>query len=58
MLEMLCPPTDITGAREKRETTGEMMTTSRFSTVSLDSTAVAAATSGPASTLTFIITLP
>lgn len=48
----------MTGAREKRETTGEMMTTSKVSTVSLDSINVALATNGPASTLTFIITLP
>lgn len=58
MLEMLVPPTEITGIREKRETTGELMTTSiMFSTDCFDSTITAAAVSGPASTLMSICNL-
>jgi len=54
MLEMLFPPTEMTGARVKQETTGDKMTTSKVSTVSLDSTNTAFAVSGLASTLTSI----
>lgn len=55
MLGGLVPPTEMTGAREKRETTGDKMTTSRtLNTVCLDSTITAAAVSGLASTLTSI----
>jgi len=59
MLEILVPPTEITGAREKRETTGaEMTTPERSSTVSFVSTNSAAAVNGLASTLTSISVLP
>lgn len=55
MLEILFPPTDITGVREKRETIGETMTQSEiFSTTATVSTNPAAAVSGPVSTLTSI----
>lgn len=50
---MLVPPTEITGAREKREITGANITTpERSSTVIFVSTNTAPAESGPASTLT------
>lgn len=56
MLEILVPPTEITGAREKRETTGTLtITLGVCSTISLESTITAAAVSGLASTLTSII---
>ena len=59
MLEILFPPTEITGVREKRETTGANMTTpERSSTVIFVSTITAPAESGPASTLTSISVLP
>ena len=58
MLEMLVPPTEITGIREKRETTGELMATlMMFSTICFDSTKQLFAASGPASTLTSICNL-
>jgi len=53
--EMLVPPTEITGVREKREITGAVMTTPESATtVIFESTATAPAESGPASTLTSI----
>lgn len=52
---MLDPPTERTGAREKRETTGETITQSEIiSTTVLVSTITAPAVSGPASTLASI----
>ncbi len=55
MLEMLFPPIDKTGAREKRDTVGAIMTTfETSSTTVFDSTITAPAVSGPASTLTSI----
>lgn len=52
-LEILLPPTEITGAREKRVTTGaEMTTPERASTVVLTSCITAPAVQTPASTLT------
>ena len=55
MLEILFPPTEMTGAREKRDTVGAIMTTLKIdSTTVFDSTITAPADSGPASTLTSI----
>ena len=57
--EILVPPIDITGAREKRDTVGAIMTTfETSSTTAFDSTITAPAVSGPASTLTSISVLP
>jgi hypothetical protein len=51
--EILVPPIEITGVREKREITGATTTTpERATTVTFDSTATAPAESGLASTLT------
>jgi hypothetical protein len=59
MLEILFPPTEITGAREKRETTGAKMTTpEKATTVVFDSINSAPADNGPASTLTSMSVLP
>jgi hypothetical protein len=59
ILEMLVPPIEITGAREKREITGdEIIISERISTVILFSTITAPAESGPASTLASICVLP
>jgi len=56
---MLVPPTEIIGVREKRETTGDSMTTSNVvSTDCFDSTMQLPAVSGLASTLTSISVLP
>ena len=53
--EILVPPTEITGAREKRETVGAIMTILEIdSTTAFDSTITAPAVSGLASTLTSI----
>ncbi len=58
MLEMLVPPTEITGAREKLETIGETITQSEIiSTTVLVSIRTAAAVNGLASTLTSICNL-
>lgn len=58
MLEILVPPTEITGAREKRETIGETITQSEIiSTTVVVSIRTAAAVNGLASTLTSIVTL-
>jgi hypothetical protein len=55
MLEILFPPTEMTGAREKRDTVGAIITTfETSSTTVFDSTITAPAVSGPASTLTSI----
>ncbi len=55
MLEMLVPPTEITGAREKREMVGETITQLEIiSTTMFASTETAFAVSGLASTLTSI----
>jgi len=56
--EILVPPTEIIGVREKRETTGDSMTTSNVvSTVCFDSTMQLFAVSGLASTLTSMSSL-